>query len=125
MRISCLLLFLFLGLTGFTCAQNVAETPPQKLYAIKADYRQILTTVVGYRAQCEVKAVAQRFGCDEHVRKMQQIDSQYLWPAIQDAQFAADSGLSVELVTANAIAAAAIVHLESYIVSHHLIGATR
>lgn len=114
-------LLVVLATTGMTCSQQVAETPLQKLYALKSDYRAALTTMVGYRVQCEVKPVETRFGCEDHVRKMQTLDEQ-IFAAVGQAETAAKAGLSVELGAANAVLAAAIAHLNAYILSNHIQG---
>lgn len=116
-RKSAILFLIAFSVTGFTCAQDVAETPLQKLYALKSDYRAVLTTMVGYRVQCETKPVEARFGCVEHVKKMQVMDNQ-IYPVIGQAEIAAKAGQSVELAAANSLLAAAIAHVNAYIIAN-------
>lgn len=120
-RFALVLALIVFGTTGFTCSQQVAETPLQKLYALKADYRAALTIAVGYRVQCEAKAVELRAGCDDHVRKLQVLDNQ-VFAAVGQAETAAKAGQSLELASANAILSAAIAHLNAYILQNHLEG---
>ena len=112
-----ILLLVGFATTGFTCAQDVAETPMQKLYALKGDYRAVLTTMVGYRVQCEAKAVELRRGCTGHVLKMQVLDNQ-IYPVIAQAENAAKAGQSIELATANSLIAAAIAHVNAYLLAN-------
>lgn len=116
-----ILLLVAFSTMGFTCAQDVAETPLQKLYALKSDYRVALTAMVGYRVQCEAKAVELRRGCEDHVRKLQVIDNQ-VFAGVAQAENAAKAGLSVELASANALLGTALAHLNAYIVENAISG---
>ncbi len=116
-RLPVLLFIVAFSTMGFTCAQNVAETPLQKLYALKTDYRSVLTTMVGYRVQCEAKVVELRGDCVGHVKKMQVMDNQ-IYPVIAQAETAAMAGQSVELATANSLIGAAIAHVSAYILAN-------
>lgn len=118
--IAAVLLLIFMGTTGMTCSQQVAETPGQKLYALKSDYKSLLFTLVAYRNQCEAKAAELRLGCVDHVRKMQEIDKNTIWPAIQQAETAASLGMDSDLALANSALTAAIAQLNTYIISNHI-----
>ena len=116
--LAAVLVFIFVATTGMTCSQNVAETPGQKLYALKSDYKSLLFTMNAYKRQCEAKVVEARLGCDDHVRKMQEIDKATIWPAIEQAEIAASLGMSTDLALANSVLAAAIVQLNTYLITN-------
>ena len=116
--LAAVLVFIFVATTGMTCSQNVAETPGQKLYALKSDYKSLLFTMVAYKKQCEAKVEEIRLGCDDHVRKMQEIDKTTIWPAIQQAETSAELGMSTDLAVANSILAAAVAQLNAYIIDN-------
>ena len=113
-------LVLVIALGACSTFGSGATTDQQRFYALKSDYKALLSTLVAYRDSCEAKTLELRLGCDGNVRIMQGIVETDLDPAYKNASAALDAGSSIELAAANAGLQAAISRLSQYVIANQI-----